>query len=195
MKSILLNDSIFKWIKKWPLGAVGSCCCPVGPGPEFLFDIPDHNVRNHGDEAGQLRCFHAVSYRRPSSAVTHVDCFELTNIGDWLLSSNKLWLRVPEPDASVWSVKCLTCLPACHIKFFTVNCRSIVGTHLAILFAVPEWIKDLWFCKSSSFRFYVKESNSVVMMCGVLHSVWWCVISVPFYFLQLFRGYEYYIRS
>jgi hypothetical protein len=46
---------IFKWIKKGPLGAVGSCCRLVGPGPEFLIDIPDH-IRREIMEMKQDNC-------------------------------------------------------------------------------------------------------------------------------------------
>lgn len=130
-----------------------------------------HKVRNHGGEAGQLRCFHAVTYRRPSCAVTQVDCFALMNIGDWLLLSSKSWLCVPELDASVWSVLHVF-LPAtlnlyCELQ---THCRYTFGD-----FVCCTGIKqDLWYLG------FMSRLILWCMMCGVLRSAWWCVISVPF---------------
>jgi len=76
MKSILLNDSYFQVDKKVTTGSsrILLPSCRSRSRISHWYSWP-HKVRNHGEEAGQLQCVHAVMYRKPSCAVTQVDCF------------------------------------------------------------------------------------------------------------------------
>ena len=191
MKSILLNESILKWIKKWPFRAVGSCCCLVGPGPEFLIDIPDHIRWEIMEMKQDSRCFHAVTYRR--AKLCRNPCRLFCTDEQWWLATIKQQVEV----TCAWTgCKCLKCEVSSRLphEICTVNCSSIVGTHLAILFAVPEWNKIFGFVNHHHLGFMSRRLILWCMMCGVLRSAWCCGIFLPFYFLQ-FQAYECYIRS